>query len=722
MVAPALPLSPETQAQAFSVQDHPDPTLGSIRYGGIAKRGPLLGAKGSRTREWHLRQYFHHDYNLLFRGGNTVLVKQVQSTPWEIVAKNADPWQRLLMHADFGNWDRFIAKAVTDYSRHDAGAWIELIGPGDPRMPIAGPVVGMAVLDSLRVYPTGNPTYPAIYYDVKGRMHMMHKSRIVQLVDTEESEEDLGGYGDCALSRAIGAVHRQVLMGRYVEQFLDDKPPPGLLILGNLGEPEFTAAMNRMEKDRNTDSGGDWGHTGILYGLDTANKPTAEFLFNQKPPEKFDFINYSELDSREIALALGLDMQDVWGELTVSGLGQGTQTEILKQKARGKGLGRLLKAFERVINQALPTEVEFRWQYKDPEEDQVEADKALTWISVAQAAMASGVMDEVEARQLLANQVPGIQDVILDANGNLKRLPDDDPKPVGEPTAAQMRQVVNDAATPPASSPIDQIAENMGIAPTESTGASSPVDQIAQNMGIALRAFDSTADDFIKRFTSFVRVGQAQRFNTGVMRAAFRDELYQAGLKSYEDGLRAGGADPGDVTAIEQAERRRKASEWLSLQNGYITAFVNDVSEGKIAKAQIELRADMWVNKSLRSIYYVGLQDAAAEKKFRWVLGNTKQHCKTCSLLNGQVHKLKDWLKSGYSPQCTCLECKGFQCDCHFEETSEPIRGRLPGSNGIGGLRDLFSGFLSRMAGKGIEEIFAPHPLALGRYLQRIAA
>jgi hypothetical protein len=716
MAAPlTFPISPEVQAEAFSVQGHREPLQGGLRLFGETQRGPLLDSKGSREREWQLRQYFHHDYNLLFRGGNTVLVKQVQSTPWEIVAKRAEPWQRLLMNAD-GSWDRFIAKVVTDYTRHDGGAWIELIGPGDPRLPIIGPVVGLAVLDSLRVYPIGNPTYPAIYKDIHGRMHLMHRSRIAQIVDTEEAEEDLRGYGDCALSRAIGAVHREILMGRYVEQFLDDKPPPGIMIFGNLVDQNIEAALRKMENERSTDSGGTWGRNLRLYGVKAEVKPTVEFLFNQKPPEKFDFIEYAQLDAREIALALGIDMQDVWGELTTSGLGQGTQSHILRQKARGKGLGRLLKAFERVINMALPDEVEFRWQYKDPEEDQEEANKAQVWIGVAQAAMASGVMSPDEARQLIANQVPGIQDVLLDAKGTLRRLPDDDPKP---------EQVVGDAVPMQA---MEQIAAGMGIeasAPADSD-SSAAIQQIASGMGITARAFNETGAEFIRRFTSFVRVGQAQRFNSGVMRVTFRDELYRAGFKSYEDGLRAGGADPSEADAMDLAERRRKVAEWLSLQGRFITEFVQEVSQDGIERGLIEQRADLWVNKSLRSIFYVGLNDAAAEKKYRWMVGNTVTHCKSCSLLNGQVHKLKDWLASGYTPGCTCLECKGYQCDCGFEETSAPIRGRLPGQIAIPGFGDRFAAFLNRMAvGKEaseLSEMSSLHPDLFGRFLQRMAA
>lgn len=674
----------ELQAEALSVQEQTPVQGGAYRWGWGAKRGPLLPAKGSREREWILRQYDHHDYNGIFRGARDGLIARVQSTPWEIVAKDADRWQKMLMQADFGDWDRFVSKVIRDYTRHDSGGWVELIAPGDPRGVPTGPVVGMAVLDSLRVFPTGNPTFPAIYYDIHGRMHLMHRARVMQIVDSPESEENLEGYGECALSRCIAAVHREILMNRYIEQFLDDKPPPGLAIFGNLSQPEVESALRRMEIENKTDDMSDWGRVATLYGLQAELKPTVEFVTYTKAPEGFDFEKYTTLNVKQIALGLGVDILDIW-ELTSASLGTGTQSQIMAQKSRGKALGVLLKKFERMINQALPDSAEFRWQYRDPQEDQEEATKAQTWGGTVQ--IISNNLTPDEQRQLLANQVPGLAEVLIDEKGELRRLPDDDPK--GPSQDANATVTASDTQT------------------GDDTTVLSALTQ---------RAFGTTAAEFERRFSNFVRVGQAHEFPQAVMRSTFRDELMSAGMKAYEDGLEDGGALPSDADAVELAARRRKVAEWLALQNPYITSFVAQVERGEISRDQIPMRGGMWVNKSLRSIYYVGLNDAARERYFMWQLGATIAHCQTCLTLNGQVHKLKHWLKSGWTPQCTCLECKGFQCDCKFVAAEGPSRGRLPNSGGfLSGLVDRFTGFLQGKAGK--ELVADPFTATLSGYL-----
>lgn len=175
-----LTIDQTLQAQALSVQRGQPLNAGTLRFRGEL-RNALLPAPGTREREFTLRQYRHNPYSTLFRAACAGLVKRVQSIPWEIVASDAEYWQDILMKADFGDWDRFISKVVGSYLYHDAGAWVELIAPGDPRFAPDGPIVGIAALDTLRVYPTGNVTYPAIYYDIYGVMHLMHHTRVMQL-------------------------------------------------------------------------------------------------------------------------------------------------------------------------------------------------------------------------------------------------------------------------------------------------------------------------------------------------------------------------------------------------------------------------------------------------------------------------------------------------------------------------------------------------------------
>lgn len=653
-IVPVAPTTIVDQNLENSVIKHRGVKEARLRFT-VTHRGPILPAWGTRERERELRVYWHHDYNDMFRGGIAALIKRVQSTPWEIKSPRGDGpyWQRMLMQADFGDWDRFLSKLITDYSRHDQGGFFELIAPGDPAQAPTGPVAGLAILDSVRCYPTGDPVYPVIYYDINNAMHYLHRGRVVQVLDNPDSAEDTPGYGDCALARSIASVKREILMGRYVEMSLDDEPPPGIGVFGNIGREEVQDAIENMTDERSTDKPGEWGRMLRLFGLHAEERPTVDFVSYTRPPDKFDFELYSNLDARKISLAIGIEVSDIWGELTGAGIGTGRQSEILSQKARGKGYGRLLKTLERKINLALPEDVEFSWKYKDPQEDVEQSQIFQSTASSIQ--MLSTTLSQEEQRKLLANTLPAVHDVLVDETGNVRRMGDDHPE-------AQTEEVRQDiyAKTPP-EQPSSRFATPETAAP--------PVQNVAR------KDFATTSADFISQFAGMA--SSSAGVDPAVLRSLLRDQLWNSGMSAYEDGLRDGGADPTEADAEELA--RRVVATWNASQTGYVDSFVDDVLRGGLTPDRIAQRAILWASKSLRAIYFAGLQDANEEQLYMWNLGATEQHCATCLALNGQMHKMSDYVNSGLLPGSSALECKGFQCDCRLTPATGRTRGVLPG-------------------------------------------
>ncbi len=667
-------LDPVSRAENLSVQEHLPANQFPLVFGGVSVRGPLLPGWGSRERERVLRDLYRHDYNTVFRGAIAGLIKRVQSTPWEVKSSkdDADRWQALLMNADFGDWDQFISTLIIDYSRHDQGAFIELIAPGDPLEAPAGPVAGLAVLDSARCYPTGNLEFPVIYYDIHNKLHMMPRGRVVQFIDSPDSDESLPGHGDCALSRAIAPVYRQILLGRYIEQFLDDKPPPGLAVFANLTEDNLRKAVEVMNNERRTDAAGEWGRTLRLFAMQMDIKPSVEYLSYTTAPEKFDFEKYTVIDVRQIALAIGLDIQDIW-EQTGTGLGTGTGGEILAQKSRGKAFGRILKGLERVINRALPEYAEFAWKYQDPQEDIEQANKAQAWATTMQTIASDLTADE--RRRLLAAKIEGVHDVLVDQDGKVRSLPDSDPKPEERETLVEREDDASDE--------------------TSQTDSGNILDT-AKSLISVNKAFSDAAEDFMERFSRTVEKGQGLK--PGVFRAVLRNELNHSGKLAYDRGFEDGGADPAGLDAEELAARRRKVAEWVAAQSTYITKFVDEVLANP--ELNIENRAVLWANKSLRAIYYAGLADADMNALYKWNLGQTIEHCETCLTLNGQVQKVKNYIKAGLWPGSSKLACKGFRCDCFMTKASGKARGKLPNRAGQG-ITDRLLGFVRRLAGRG---------------------
>jgi hypothetical protein len=637
-----IELDRELSVQKLPKVDTPTGNVNRMMF--TSTRGALLPAHGTRERENSLLSFWRDDFNSMYRGAIAGLSKRVQSTPWSIQgdSEHSTYYQQLFMNADFARgWDTFINKLVVDYSRYDGGAYIELIGAGDSSEQLVGALAGISILDSLRCLPTGDPEFPVVYMDSFGELHVMHHTRVIRFVDGLDSEEMVYGYGDCSLSRCITPVARDILINRYVQQTLDDNPPPGIMIFNNITDNQLRESITKMEQERSTDFGGKWGKTVRLYGLFGSEQPSVTSVPFTTPPEKFDLEKYKQLNAREQALAIGLDIQDIW-ELTGAGLGTATQSEVLHVKSKGKALGRILKTLERVLNLTLPRSLEFTFEYQDADEDLERANIAATWSNVVLSLQ--GKLTPDEERQLLANQVEGIRDVITDQDGNIIRVNDADPK-----TPEQVQ-------------------------PLEEPTSIEPVQEDEQAV-IGDKALADTQSAFKQEFTRLAQLVVSGKLSKAAMKPALRLELAQRGIDAYKDGLEDGGRE--DLTLDD--EGKKDISVWRSQQSPFITKFVNELfNEDKVFQPQeIANRADMWVNKSLNRIYFEGLRAANKEQRFMWVIDPQKEHCVTCLKLNGQIHRMKVYISKNLLPQSSALVCGGYKCGCKLVPTNDKARGNL---------------------------------------------
>lgn len=642
-----------------TVQDLPEGDNQAIQLGftSYTHRNPLLPVWGTRNREQALRRLWHNPHSTTFQSAVAGIAKRIQSTPWEVQADKlyGDYWQQLLMRADFGDWDRFIAKLITDYSRQDAGAYIEIIAPGSPEREPTGACTGIAVLDSMRCMPTGDPEYPVWYLSRLGKYHKLHASRVIRFMDMPDSTDDIyDQYGQCSLSRAVAPVNREILIAQYIQTKLDDKPLPGLLIFQNITEAQEKLAVGARDNQLETDGGSEWGRTIKLFGLNPEAPVSAQFITYSQPPEAFNFVEYTNLNVKQIAMAIGIDIQDIW-ELSGGGIGTGTQSAILAQKSRGKAIGRILKGLERIINRILPEGAEFVFKYEDPQEDMERAQVAQA-VATTVITMGSDLTAD-ERREIYANNIEWVADAILDEDGNITRLPDSDPK--------APNQLIQDVPPlPPTAQPISD---------------PNPDDTTMDDT----KSMMMTRAEFRREFTEVVQFGLDGVVSWGGVRSALRALLQRQGGQAYLDGL----ADGGVRNATLDEDGQARVAEWRASQNQYIVNFTNELQSRGLS-GTLSHRADLWVNMSLDPIYYRGLEDASPNKRYLWVVSVLKEHCVSCLRLNGQVHQLKSYRRIGLVPRSRALVCGGWECGCNLVETNLPVTGRLRSVRYVRGRRE----------------------------------
>lgn len=651
------------QAQQYSVQDLPDARKGESVYNWYAQysRPFILPQWGTRDREQKLRLYDRHEYVFAWQGASSGIGKKFAGTPFEITGPEGTPsqelayWQDVFRNADFGlGWGDFAKKGSRDYLRQDGGWYFELIAPGDPLFEPTGPVMGIAHLDSLRCYPTGDPNYPVIYWSRYNEMHILHRSRVAHVVDMPDGDESNPGYGLCALSRAISIITRQILMGRYIEGRLDDNPPPGLAIT-NLPRTERDMAQALYKAEQSNDEKPFWGKQMWFHHSDPSLKPEFNLVAFSQAPEKFSYKEYMDIDINALALALGVDIQELW-QLTGGQQGSQAQSEILNAKSRGKTFGDLLTSFERVANDVLPEHLTFEFKYRDEQEEKEKAENAQLHGQAIQ--VVSGNMSQDEVRQYLANNVPAFADVLLDESGKLKPL-----------AAPSNSDVVAGDITPIDAPGSDKPQDTPGL----SQPPARPLLPAITRAFHGQKDFISTRREFINSFVDLVNAGRNDDVTRRRFGTVLRAQLRRLGAIAYRDGLRAGGVND-DLTDEDLLE----VQSWSQEQSVYVTNFGAELFQKGLNPTQVYQRAEMWSNKSLEGIYQKGLASAYKNGLYTWVLGNTEKHCTTCLMMSGQTHRLKEYTKRGIVPKSSKLDCGGWLCDCQLKRAAGTSKGRFP--------------------------------------------
>ena len=383
-----------------------------------------------------------------------IIIQKVQSTGYTIegpdrtVSSRARP---LIDFAEYGcGFMQFTAKWVSAFVTHDNGVFTELIADApnkryggyyqdgdkvpDLMKPREGGVLGVSVLDSTRCERTGDFEYPVRYYDLQGRAHLYHRTRIHFLSDMPSTQEWLFDYGFCALSRCLATLHYGVNWATARNEMLDNMPPLSIATASGINADDLKKQM--MEYNQQRQAMGEYILRTVLTLVNAnADKEVKFNLTNIRQLwESFDEKQALDVSVTMVAMAFGLDYQDL-APLSTSSMGSGMQSTILDQKTIGKGPGNILRHLESLFRDIMPGSCEFKFDYQDDAQDlqraQINATKASTILSLTQpmpstsptptespllaslpSSNSESVLSRDEARRILMAEIPEWADII----------------------------------------------------------------------------------------------------------------------------------------------------------------------------------------------------------------------------------------------------------------------------------------------------------------------
>jgi hypothetical protein len=646
-----------------SVQEQePETSLGASFLFYEPTTSELLPNWGTHKRDRELRKKYRNEFAWVAQSAVAALTKRIRQTPWQLKGGRnlTKRYQRVLQNANFGaGWSDFLAQVMLDFLTCDYGAYIEVIGPGAADQPIRGGVTGLAHLDSLRCVPTGNLEYPVIYYSRRtGKLHRLHHTRVVRLVDMPDGDELVHGCGLSALSRAVSIMEMQKNTQQYVTEQTADQPPSGILYNSGINGSSWERAWEEYKlRRRNQNYKGPM----VLNGGGANSEAISGSIVGfQNAPDGFDLTEYMEIAVNAFAAAFGIDRQDIW-PLSGKMAGTATQSEILFEKARGMAFGDILQLLERVLNMhVLPPALNFSFEFKDEEKDKQRAERDGIIAETALKMVRDGLWTRAEARAYTAAQSGELRDVVTNADGEIVELPDDEVKP--------------DDAPPP----IDE---------TEVTDTDTDTEQVVDETDAqtgqraADKAIQATRLDFEIAFEDVLaeaRAGNISRTRAGII---LRNEISNAGRQAMIDGLEEGGVT---ATALEGEDAERYA-EILAEQSGYVTNFLDRVYEDGISDAEAATKPEMWWRKSILPFFDAGRLSADKNGMYEFGGPDGEESCWTCTTLKGQRHRFRTWARRRLRPgeDTENFACGGWRCEHRLLPTDLPAFGTLPGTGAI---------------------------------------
>lgn len=404
--APPVELVGDTKAKAESVQSRftrQDATIdpvGSQMFVNLVGGGDGLipWSYYPQNRDRQLRKAYKLEP--MMAGAVYSLTARIKSLRWRLEGgRNLKVrFQNVMATADDGaGWAEFIGKVITDLLTQDNGAFIELIGPGNPLKQLPY-VTKVAHLDSANCWRTHDPEYPVIYQNpMTGQLHMMHRSRVIALSSFPQPNELARSVGFCGVSRGLGLMQYM----KAVQQFKNEKVSGNFkrAVIWGSGWTAKTWNTAMSQADEDSDAKGVTYYRGIPVLLTQHDKAMLEMLDLASLPDGFEYESETTLYIYMLALVFGVDAREFW-PATASGATK-ADASIQHLKAQGKGFADLIQTIEDAINwHILPGGLSFKFDYTDDEQDRrAEEVRALKSDNI-QKLVDMGVLDKRGAQIL----------------------------------------------------------------------------------------------------------------------------------------------------------------------------------------------------------------------------------------------------------------------------------------------------------------------------------
>jgi hypothetical protein len=399
----------EVIQKSVTLGDYSDNPRGGVIYFGTgtwSRFGQVFppDLEGLSLRESDFITVNSVDHEALWAGAVAIAITKVSSLSWEVegdIPLRTRRAHELLMSSDANRgWVSNISKTLQDFLLTNNGAFVEIVRASTS---LNSQIIGIIPLDSLRCTRTGDPEVPVIYQDLKGAQHEMKAYEVMEFSDMPSSRASMFGSGKCAAFRSYKSIYKLANIESYISDKVSGRRPLAVNLVSGLNDQQLRSVLSSAQAE--ADARGAIAYMGAIIAAipgDTtpgiATIPLADF------PDNFN--RRDELDIAVLAYAnnLGLDVQDLQ-PLTGQALGTGAQSQVLNDKAKGKGLASFRQQYTHALNMwVIPDLTTFAFIEKDWRDKKAQADYNTTTGNYVNESVKNGVITADQGLQVMVDE------------------------------------------------------------------------------------------------------------------------------------------------------------------------------------------------------------------------------------------------------------------------------------------------------------------------------
>lgn len=309
-------------------------------------------------------------------------------------------YNRILNGCEDGQgFQTMMTKVVTDMFTQSNAGWMELIRTADA--PTA-PVVSMRHMDSGQCRRTGYPDTPVVFYDLRGKAHLMKWYQVIEFPEMPSPNIHHRGLQLSVLDRILRASQIMKAIQQFKLERVTGLHHHTLHLVGGFNQNILDETLKQKLAAAQGQNRQAYADPVLLAALRSDGAVTHEEIKLSELPPDFNEEVFMKWYIGNIALAWEDEYQSFF-PLPGGNLGTAQQSQTMADKARARGPATFMRLVEQRFNfwGVLPNNIKFVYGEQDPTANQQQIQLAWRFAQMLKLLLESNTVDQKVAQLMM---------------------------------------------------------------------------------------------------------------------------------------------------------------------------------------------------------------------------------------------------------------------------------------------------------------------------------